>query len=399
MSEPDTITRDIGENTNLLLSADSAESPILSIVLPTMNEEVGVVECITKIKESLAELGITGEIIVSDSSKDRTAEIAADMGAIVVKPETLGYGYAYQRAFKEVRGEYVVIGDADTTYDFGELPRLLDPIINDEADIVLGSRLAGNIKPGAMPFLHRVIGNPLLTNILNILYEADVSDAHSGFRIITRDALEELESSSAGMEYASEMLMEASEKGLSIAEVPITYYPRQGEATLETFQDGWRHIRFMLVNVPGYLFHVPGVFFGMLGVVLMTVALFNIRIGGQPFGIHSMVAGSLLTILGQQVIYFGLLTLIEGNPIRQSQDKVTQWFLNEFSLERGVALGVVLFAAGTVLSGYLVFQWIESGFTQLPDLFLDIAAFTALILGIQTVFNSFFASIIENDAV
>jgi hypothetical protein len=250
-----------------------------------------------------------------------------------------------------------------------------------------------------MPYLHRVVGNPLLTKLLNTLYDADVSDAHSGFRILTREALDELEFSSPGMEFASEMLMETSESGLSIAEVPITYHTRQGEATLDTFYDGWRHIQFMLVNAPGYLFNIPGILLGTVGLLLMTLAFFEFRPAGQHIGIHSMVAGSLLIILGQQLIYFGLLTVIGSDPIRSPRDRVTRKLIDLFSVERGVTLGLVLVTVGASLSSYLIYQWAASGFYQLPNLFVDIVAFTALILGVQTIFNSFFASIIAEDGV
>lgn len=236
----------------LLVGRESETTPILSIILPTLNEETGISICLDWIKTVVAELQVTTEIIVSDSSTDRTPEIAREQGAIVVKPDQNGYGYAYRYAFHYVRGQYVVIGDADTTYDFRELPRLLDQMMETGADIVLGSRLNGDIEPGAMPRLHQHIGNPLLTKLLNIFYSVGISDAHSGFRVIRREALEILELETGGMEFASEMIIEAAAKGLQIEEVPITYRKREGEATLQSFQDGWRHVRFMLKKAPNF---------------------------------------------------------------------------------------------------------------------------------------------------
>ncbi|PSP50328.1 glycosyl transferase, partial [Halobacteriales archaeon QH_1_68_42] len=167
-----------------LVDADSDVDPTLSVVLPTLNEEEGVRWCIEQVKEVALEFGLVTEIIVSDSSTDRTPEIARDLGAIVVEPEAAGYGNAYKHAFEHVRGEYVAIGDADTTYDFGELPELIEVVYEEDADIVLGSRLEGEIKDGAMPPLHQYVGNPLLTKFLNTFYDAGVSDAHSGMRVI-----------------------------------------------------------------------------------------------------------------------------------------------------------------------------------------------------------------------
>ncbi|MDX1748146.1 MAG: glycosyltransferase family 2 protein, partial [Halobacteriales archaeon] len=252
-----------------LVTDDDDTTPVVSVVMPTMNEEEGIGECIDRIVEGATALGLPTEIVVSDSSSDRTPEIARDRGARVVEPDRPGYGYAYRYAFARVRGEYVVMGDADTTYDFAELPRLFEPILDGEADMVMGSRLEGEILPGAMPKLHQYVGNPLLTKFLNVFYGAGVSDAHSGFRVIRRSTLEELNLGTDGMEFASEMVMEAAARDLEIAELPITYHERKGEATLESFRDGWRHVRFMLMNAPGYLFSVPGALMVLLGSLLM----------------------------------------------------------------------------------------------------------------------------------
>ena len=188
---------------SLLLSRDSEVAPVISVVMPTLNEEAGVEECIIRIKNALIELDITGEILISDSSDDRTPEIAAAHGAHVVTPDKGGYGYAYQYAFDRARGEYIAIGDADTTYDFEELPKLYELVASGEADMAMGSRLDGEIKRGAMPAIHQYVGNPLLTRFLNAFYDAGVSDAHSGMRVISREALDRLDCSTTGMEYAS----------------------------------------------------------------------------------------------------------------------------------------------------------------------------------------------------
>jgi hypothetical protein len=364
--------------------------------MPTLNEEEGVKECINRIRTGLDDMGVYGEIIVSDSSTDRTPDIARDMGAIVVEPDAKGYGYAYRYAFDRVRGEYVAMGDADTTYDFESLPKLLEPVRNGSADICMGSRLNGEIKDGSMPTLHQYIGNPLLTAFLNTFYDAGVSDAHSGFRVFSRDALETLHLGTDGMEFASEMIMDAGAKELEIEEVPIVYHEREGEETLDSFRDGWRHVRFMLVNAPGYLFSAPGLVLSLLGLLVMGIAGSGISISGVNLGPHSMIGGSLLTLVGFQVFSMGVFASITGNPIQQPDDRLTQWLHRNLQLERCATVGCSLVGLGTVYIGSLVVQWITSGFTQLPVLLSNIAAATIIVLGVQIVFSGFFMSAVAS---
>ncbi|MFC6861885.1 glycosyltransferase [Halomicroarcula sp. GCM10025817] len=380
-----------------LLPADSDIKPVVSVVMPTLNEEAGIAECIERVETALSALQVPGEVVVSDSSTDRTPEIAESMGAIVVEPDKGGYGYAYQYAFDRVRGDYVVMGDADTTYDFEAIPRLLQPVLDDEADICMGSRLEGEIRDGSMPTLHQYVGNPLLTRFLNAFYDAGVSDAHSGFRVFSREALETLDLETDGMEFASEMIMDAGAKGLDIEEVPIVYHEREGEETLDSFQDGWRHVRFMLINAPGYLFSVPGLVTAALGGVLMLVAASGISIGGVSLGTHSMIAGSLLSIVGFQVVSLGVFATVASDPIRRPSDPVTDWLVEKFRLERSALAGVLMFGAGAGYALYLASRWVSSGFTRLPLFMADIIAFTAIVLGLQVVFSAFFMSTIASD--
>jgi len=377
---------------DVLVPRESEVTPTISVVTPTLNEEAGIEECIRRIKNALAEMGVRGEIIVSDSSDDRTPRIAREMGAIVVHPDKPGYGYAYRYAFRHVRGEYVVIGDADTTYDFEELPKLLRLVTQDGADMAMGSRLEGEIKDGSMPTLHQYVGNPLLTWFLNLFYDVGVSDAHSGFRVIRADALRDLELETSGMEFASEMIMEAGARDLEIAEAPITYHEREGEATLDSFQDGWRHVKFMLLNAPGYLFSVPGAVMSMVGLLIMGVAFSGVEVGGLSIGIHSMIAGSLLTLVGVQVASLGVFATVASDPIRRPDDPVTEWLIDRVRLEHGATAGLLVFGAGAAYTVFLFGGWVSSGFNQLPLVMADIAAFTLIVLGLQLVFGSFFLS-------
>jgi hypothetical protein len=288
------------------------------------------------------------------------------------------------------------MGDADTTYDFEELPALMKELQTTSADMVMGSRLEGEIKPGAMPALHKYVGNPMLTAFLNFFYDAGVSDAHSGFRVFTRDALDVMAVETDGMEFASEMIMETAARDLDIGEVPITYHEREGEATLESFRDGWRHVRFMLVNAPGYLFSVPGFAMIVSGLVLMLLAYLNVRLGPMWLGIHTTVAGSLMTIAGIQVASFGVFARIAGNPIQQQKDPITESIVENVKLEYGASLGLALVAVGGAYSLFVLVRWVSSGFTVLPFLKADIIAMTLIVVGIQIVFSSFFMSILAD---
>jgi hypothetical protein len=366
--------------------------------MPTLNEEEGIAECIDRITRALEELQVYGEVIVSDSSTDRTPEVAAEHGARVVTPDEPGYGYAYRYAFERVRGEYVAIGDADTTYDFAELPGLYRLVAEGDADMAMGSRLEGEIRPGAMPALHRYVGNPLLTKFLNVFYGAGVSDAHSGFRVIRRSTLEGLNPVTDGMEFASEMVMEAAARDLQIAELPITYHEREGEATLESFRDGWRHVRFMLVNAPGYLFSVPGVVLAAVGVLLVGLSLGGVEPFEATLGIRSVIAGCLGVLVGSQVFGLGVFAAVAGDPIRTPNDPLTQGVIERVGLEQGALAGALVFAAGIAYLLSLVVSWVSPGFGSLPSPALDVVAMTATVLGLQIVFSSFFLSGIGDDA-
>lgn len=378
-----------------LLGADSEVRPVVSVVIPTLNEEEGIGACIDAVIDGLEGLGLTGEVVVSDSSTDRTPEIARDRGAIVVEPDAPGYGYAYRYAFERARGDFVVIGDADTTYDFSAIPALFDRLEETDAHVVLGSRLAGEIRPGAMPPLHQFVGNPLLTRFLNVFYDAGVTDAHSGFRLLRREVLDELRLESDGMEFASEMIMEAASRGLTIEEVPITYYEREGEATLDSFQDGWRHVKFMLVNAPNYLFSLPGGVWCLVGMVLMALSYPSPDVWGFPLGLPTMVAGSMLTILGSQVWTLGVFATAATDPIQSPKDRLTLLITERVSLEHGTVLGGVFTALGVGIAGLVGLEWAFLDYTEPAVLKGYIVAFTMIVLGLLTVFQSFFLMLIR----
>jgi glycosyltransferase involved in cell wall biosynthesis len=369
----------------------------VSVIIPSLNEAGTIGTCIEKVKAVFRQYGIDGEIIVADNSDDDTPRIARSLGAKVVTPDRRGYGYAYSCGFKHAEGKFVVIGDGDDTYDFLEIPRLLEPLMKDEADIVFGSRFKGEIKRGAMPWLHRYVGNPALTGVLNWYFRASVSDAHCGFRAIRKDALEKMRLQSQGMEFASEMIVEAVRRKLRIKEVPVTYYPREtGRSKLNSFSDGWRHLKFMFIYAPTYLYLLPGLIFSVFGALMMLLSYFSVNIGYTP-GFHSMIVGSLLVIVGYQVIYLGLYAKVYG--VRADlfdTDRVTKFIFRHVSLERGAILGLVVFLAGFAYSLYFVTRWVSSGYSVLPLNGEDIVAFTLLTIGLQAFFNSFLLSMLGN---
>ena len=355
----------------------------VSVILPSKDEEETMGICIDKIKRVFHDNRIDGEIIVADNSQDKTPIIAKNLGANVVTPDRSGYGYAYTYAFKHAKGNYIVMGDADDTYDFLEISKLLEPLKRGWADLVIGSRFKGKIERGAMPWNHRWIGNPILTWFLNLFIKAGVSDAHSGFRAITREALMKMDLDADGMEFASEMIIESVKKRLRIKEVPISYYKRKSEnSKLCSFSDGWRHLRFMLLQAPTYLFMYPSFLLLSLGVFLMASALLNLNIGFTP-GTNSMIAGSLLTLIGYQVFFFGLFTkMIRGGSLPRS-----------FTLERGVIVAILIFAVGFAWTVKLVSEFIGSGESS-PSVEKSIMGFSLIVLGLQTFFSSFMLSIV-----
>jgi len=395
-SEPQlAIEESVDDVDQLLLGPESTAKPTLSIVMPTLNEEEGVKECIQQAKNAIAELGVTAEIILSDSSSDRTPEIGREMGAIVYEPDQPGYGYAYQYAFARARGDYIVMGDADTTYDFEQIPRLLEKLNEEDADIVMGSRLGGEIKSGAMPALHRYVGNPLLTKFLNVFYDASVSDAHSGFRLFTREALDTMQLETTGMEFASEMIMEAGSKGLHIVEIPIVYHERTGEETLDSFRDGWRHVHFMLKNAPGYLFAGPGIAMMGLGLLIMLSSALNVSIGGFDLGIQTMVGGSLLLVIGYPVACFGIFSSLVANPIRKPEDRITKWIAHHFRLEYGLGAGLLLVLGGGLGIGYPLMTGLVLGEQSVSSAVWTLFMSNVVAFGILTLFLSFLLDICQ----
>lgn len=363
--------------------------PRISLIIPTRNESQNICQCINKAWEVFKRAGLEGEIIVSDSSTDRTADIAASCGAKVIFPRRLGYGNAYLLGFQEARGDYIFLMDGDLTYEPEAILDMLPCLESGRYDMVMGSRLKGRIISGAMPALHRYLGNPLLTWILNRLFSAGISDAHCGLRGITRDALNRLNLRSGGMEFASEMVIEAASHGLRIAEVPITYYPRQGRSKLSSFKDGWRHLRFMMLYRPGPFLLVPGLVALLLGLILAAAVYME---GGSRM--HSLILGGLLLITGYQMLLAGLHFRAFGAAWGLSRSNSMKKLLSYHSLEKELLVGLALLAAGIAIGMGVLLKWRGTGFGALDTAQNAIMAMILTILGIQTIFSGMFISLL-----
>ena len=319
------------------------------MVIPCLNEAASIERCVADALTALQGQGWEGEVIVADNgSDDRSAELARDAGALVVHEPRRGYGSAYRAGFAAAQGDYIVMADADLTYDFGDIPRFVTKL-DEGADLVMGDRMKG-IQPGAMPWLHRYIGNPVLTGILNLFFRTGVRDAHCGMRAVRRSALPRLDLRTTGMEFASEMVIRAGKERLEIEEIPIHYHPREGESKLSSFRDGWRHLRFLLVHSPTWLFIVPGALMAALGTLIALTVLLQVDVLGRAWDLHTMVGGALLMIVGTQVLALGLCAHAYGTYFMGEKDPWFDRMRARFKLEHGLLLGGAVLAAGLVVA-------------------------------------------------
>jgi hypothetical protein len=284
------------------------------------------------------------------------------------------------------------MADADLTYDFSEIPNFV-AALRDGAQLVMGNRM-DDIRPGAMPWLHRYIGNPLLTGVLNLFFRTGVRDAHCGMRALRRDVLGTLDLRTTGMEFASEMVIRASKENLDIREIDITYHPRGGESKLSSFRDGWRHLRFLLVHSPTHLFIIPGAVLALIGTLISVLVLAHLDIFGRSWDVHALIGGALLTIVGTQVLALGLCAHAYATYFMGERDAWFDAMRARFRLEHGLAIGGVVIIAGFVSALLIVIQWIDHGFGALGLNKLAVVSFELLIVGIEIFFSSFLLSIL-----
>jgi glycosyltransferase involved in cell wall biosynthesis len=372
----------------------------VSVVMPCLNEARTLGTCIDKAHRALAESGRSYEIVVGDNgSTDGSQRIAVEHGARLVDVTKRGYGNAYLGAIRAAGGRVVVIGDSDDSYDWLSIVPFVDKV-EEGYDLVMGSRFKGGIAPGAMPPLHRYIGNPILTGILNLFFRAGISDAHCGMRAFTRAAFDRLQLKTGGMEFASEMVIRAAQEGLRIGEIPTTLSKdgRDRPPHLRSFRDGWRHLRFMLMFSPSWLFVVPGAAVGLAGFILVALLPFlQIELFGHMLSFHFSIAGSMLTILAVALLQLAVAAkvVLVGNRIGKSP--IGEWFLDAFHLEIFVVAGVALAAAGAAVNAAILYMWIASDFGAVSPTItsLVILGVTAVVVGVQLVFSSFFVGILR----
>ncbi|HRD89032.1 glycosyltransferase family 2 protein [Accumulibacter sp.] len=366
----------------------------VSAVMPCLNEARTLPLCVAKIRQAFAELGIAGEIVVADNgSTDGSPEIASELGARVVVERRQGYGSAVLAGISLCKGQTIIMADADDSYDWSTLGDFVRKI-DEGYDLVMGNRFLGGIEPGAMPLLHRYVGNPVLSAIARRLYKIPIGDFHCGMRAFTRSAAERMLLRTPGMEFATEMVVNAAQAGLRIAETPTRLYPdkRDRPPHLRSFRDGWRHLRFMITYAPDALYLVPGL--SMLGVGISGMALLAggpTEIAGFHLGIHFLALASLLTLLGANVAGFGILAKVLNArrcpiPPQSAVGKV----LRMFTLERGLVAGVALSFAGLAVNGAILAEWLARSRGDMAEtVHLAFVATTLLVFGVNLMFGSF----------
>ena len=362
----------------------------ISVVLPCYNEEEILGECLKKIKRALPKANI---IVVNNNSTDNSKKIALKEGVKVIDESIQGYGAALKKGFNVAKGDHIIMADCDNTYNFEELPMLLK--YKDKYDLVIGNRLNKKQKKGSMPFLHKNVGTPLLTNLINLIFKTKIKDSQSGFRLIKKESLEKMNLQSNGMELASEMIIKAKKNNLLIKEVDITYGLRVGTSKLNTFRDGWRHIRLILIYGPAYLFLIPGLFMLTFGFLIMFIlTFFSVSIFGVNLKTHPLIIGSLMSITGYNIIMLWIYTKIYETEYLKEEHEFTKFLYKHFNLEKILLASIVLLIVGALPLISIFLNWLSSDFGDINKMNQAIISLTIILIGIQTIFSGFFMSIL-----
>lgn len=371
--------------------------PEISIILPCLNEQESIGKCLTQIKQVIQENQLNAElIIVNNGSTDNSCNIikqyAKGIKGKLIHHPIRGYGSAYLKGFEEAQGKYIFMADPDGTYDFKEIPNFINEL-RKGYDFVIGDRFKGGMDQDAMPKLHKYIGNPLLSGILRLFFHTKTHDAHCGMRAITKSAFEKLNLQTIGMEFASEMVIKAGKRNLKIKELPINYHKRQGTSKLKSFSDGWRHLRFMLLYCPKFLFFIPGLFLFLMGLFSMIWLTLGHPILNQTFQYHPIFISAIITILGYQLIFFGVfaktyaITHLKEKPIFNKLYK-------HITIEKASIAGflIIIFGIGIYITTFL--NWVAGNFDPVIETKKSIIALTLLALGFQSIFSAFMLSIL-----
>jgi len=378
----------------------SATHPVdVSVVIPCLNEANSLAYCVDKALEAFRKAGLSGEVIVADNgSTDGSTQIAEEHGARVLRVTERGYGAALRAGITAARGPFIIMGDADDSYDFTEVPRFVEKL-REGFDVVMGNRFRGGIKPGAMPPLHKYFGNPGLTALLNTLFHVGIGDSYCGMRGFSRALYDRLDVRSSGMEFALEMIIKSAQIGARITEIPIILWPdKRGRAPhLRSFRDGWRSLRFMLLYAPNWLFFLPGA--SLIAVGLATV--FWLLPGPRAItpritlDIHTMIFGVIFTLMGAQILSIGAFAKVFSYAERFDRGTVSlKRVLRRITLESGLLLGGLLFLAGLAGCAWVTWRWAASGFGPLFQVRQILFWSMWLFLGVQVIFASFFLSML-----
>lgn len=366
----------------------------ISIILPCRDEEKAIGKCISDLKKVIKKENLDAEIIVSDSSTDSSPEIVKKEGAILLKHDLSGYGNAYMEGVKIAKGKYLFFADADGTYPLEDLPKFISELKKGN-DFVIGNRFSGNIEKKAMPFFNRYIGNPILSGMTRIFFKTKLKDIHCGMRAIRKESYDKLELRTTGMEYATEMVVNAIRNKLKFSQIDIKYKQRIGKSKLSPFKDAWRHIRFMLLYSPFYLFMLPGILFFSIGLFGFILTYFQeLNLFDKTLVIHPLFVFSILTILGLQILIFGLFAktyaVVHLNDINDYLKK----FYKIFNLEFSIFLGLLGILISVFILLKIFFEWKNSNYGELNRIREAVLALTILSISFQGIFSGFMLSII-----
>jgi glycosyltransferase involved in cell wall biosynthesis len=387
------------EMTATLSVENSAPTADVSVVIPCLNEANSIAFCVDKAIRAFQSANLRGEVVVADNgSTDGSIEIAEKLGARVIPVSQRGYGAALRAGISAARGAFIIMGDADDSYDFSDVPRFVE-MWKQGYDVVMGNRFRGEIKPGAMPWHHKYFGNPVLTAVLNLFFHAGIGDSHCGMRGFTRAVYDRMDLRSTGMEFASEFVIKAAQLGARITEIPITLWPdkRGRPPHLRSFRDGWRHLRFMLLYAPNWLFILPGASLCVLGLFLVFWLLPGPRAISPriTLDVHTMIFGVIFTLLGVQILSIGTFAKVFSYAERFDRGTVSlKRALKRVTLESGLLLGGGLFLAGFAGCAWVTWQWAASGFGPLQQVRQVLFWSMWLFLGVQVVFGSLFLSML-----
>jgi glycosyltransferase involved in cell wall biosynthesis len=376
----------------------------LTIVMPCLNEAETLAACIAKAQRGIASAGVEGEVVIADNgSTDGSIEIAEKLGARVVRVPVKGYGNALRGGIEAARGRWILMGDADDSYDFSEAARFVGKL-REGHDLVMGCRMpagGGTIQPGAMPWKNRWLGNPTLSFLGRLFFRTPIRDFHCGLRALTREAYDRMKLKTTGMEFASEMVMKASLKAMRVAEVPITLHKdgRSRPPHLKPWRDGWRHLRFMLIYSPRWLFLVPGLAMALIGgLAALLIFLTPVKLGHVNLDAGTLTVACMSVIIGGQFVAFACFAkafaIAEG---LLPQDERFARFVQAFTLEKGLICGLLIFLFGAALFVWAVWIWARAGFGSLPyeeNLRRIMAAATCVTVGLQIMGASWFLSVL-----